>query len=621
MKFSTTYKKVENGLALSLTVLMVLFPIILAISEIFFKYSIPGSDSFLINLVFVFSCVAGVLTSREGKQLSISTFVDWLPKKGQFVTALIKVFASTAILVSLFFSASSQFVLELINEEIAYVWGIPFFVFSLALVLMYFVMIWRELANKKTWIAGVLGIIVGFFISTESISNVVYDFAPNFSEWCINFANSFWFPSAFFSQTVLIVIFILLAICGVPLFIVLSGIAYVCFSAGGGYVQVLAQETYNGLTDKSIVAIPLFTLAGFFLASGSTGKRLINVVQSAVGSIRGGAAIAAVLVAAFFTTFTGASGVTILALGGLLSLILQGNGYSEDSSQALVTASGSIGLLFPPSMAIIIYATTNYFPMSNAGFDVFDLFKGAIIPGLLLCISMIVIGVIQDKNINRPKFNIKKLGLSLKESIWELALPIFIIIFYFLGFLSLTQTAAFADLYSFVIIVFIRKDIKLKDIPAIVIKSIPVAGGVLVIVGAARGLLYYFIDSGLPDTMLQFVQSIVHSKYIFLILLNVFLLIVGCLMDMYSAILVVSPLIIPIAEYFGIHQIHIAVIFLTNMALGFLTPPVGMNLFIATYTFDKPLLQICKKILPYLAIQFVILLLITYVPWFTTVLL
>jgi len=268
----------------------------------------------------------------------------------------------------------------------------------------------------------------------------------------------------------------------------------------------------------------------------------------------------------------------------------------------------------PPSLAVIVYGATNFMTV-----NIFDLFKGAVLPGVLLALSMMAIGIIKDKNSKRIRFSKAALFQSFKAGFFELLLPILIAIVYFGGCFSLFETAAFTVLYSFVLEVFIRKDLNIKKALDIILQSIPVAGGVLVIIGAAKGLALFLVYAGIPEMLSDFAITFVGSKVLFLLLLNILLLVVGCIMDLYSAILVVSPLIIPVAESFGIHPVHTGVIFLTNLALGFLTPPIGMNLFIASYTFKKPVIKIVKSILPYLAVQFVILLLITYIPWFSTV--
>ncbi|MDR1748934.1 MAG: TRAP transporter large permease subunit, partial [Spirochaetaceae bacterium] len=413
----------------------------------------------------------------------------------------------------------------------------------------------------------------------------------------------------------IVILMILLALCGVPLFIVISGIAYAAFSQGGGYVEEISLASYHILTDKSIAAIPLFTIAGYILAKGSAGKRLVEVFKSLFGWFRGGMVVAAVIVITFFTTFTGVSGVTILALGGLLTLILAGNGYNQENAESLITASGAIGLLFPPSMAIIVYGTTNYVSV-----NVYDLFKGALVPGILMAVSMMVIGIIKDRQTDCPKFSFPAIGGAIKHSIFELLLPVFIVVGYFAGFFSLMEVASFTVIYTFCLETFIRRDFSFRRALAIVAESVPVAGGVLIILSASNGLSVFLIDAGVPAMLSDFILSIVNSKYLFLLLLNITLLLVGCLMDIYSAILVVSPLVIPMAEMFGIHPVHIGVVFLMNLQLGFLTPPVGMDLFIASYAFDTPVMKVVKGILPYLLIQFIVLMLVTYIPFLSTIL-
>jgi len=465
-------------------------------------------------------------------------------------------------------------------------------------------------------IASVTGIGIGFFIATGPVFGILYSLFGLEDAPLLTAILAIWEQAASFLLWPLVLLLVASAIFGTPIFIALSGITYVAFSQGGGYVEMIPLESYGILTDKSIAAIPLFTLAGYLLAGGSAGKRLLDVVKNSVGWIRGGPVIAAVLVATFFTTFTGASGVTILALGGLLTVILTGSGYSKSDAESLITSSGSIGMLFPPSLAIIIYGTTNIFSV-----NMFDLFKGALIPGVLMALAMILVAILRDRSVHRDPFSVKELTVSLMNGAGEILLPVLIVAGFFSGALSLMETAAFAAVYAFVLEVFIRKDYSLKEGVKVILKSIPVAGGILVIIASAKGLAYFLIDAGIPMLLTDLVMTFVESKYVFLLLLNILLIIVGCLMDLYSAILVVSPLIIPVAESFGIHPVHTGVIFLTNLSLGFLTPPVGMNLFIASYTFNRPVMQIARSILPYLLIQFVILMLVTYVPVFSTILL
>ncbi|QEJ96489.1 TRAP transporter permease DctM/Q [Treponema phagedenis] len=562
----------------------------------------------------MFVCFAGIITSADKKQLNIEVFVSKLSEKAQHIVGLAIDGLIITVLVSVFFAAWPN--VFAVFDPADNLWGIPIRFIFITLPIMYIGILGIQIARTQKIIPIILGIAIGLFISTGSLASIIY----NLFEADIGFLDSvfnYWksFGSLLFWP--LILILIASAFFGTPLYIVLLAIAYLATSVDGGYVDVVPLEGYKILTDTGgIAAIPLFTIAGFILAQGSAGKRLLELVKSSVGWLRGGVVIAAVVVAAFFTTFTGASGVTILALGSILSLILTGSGYDEENAEALITSSGAIGLLFPPSMAIIIFGATNIMKV-----NIFDLFKGALIPGILLSLSMIVLGIIKDKNKHRVPFSFQALLIAFKESIIELLLPILIIVGYFSGAFNLLQVAAFTVLFSFVMEVWIRKDFDVKKAASIILESVPIAGGVLVIVAAAKGLSFYLIDANVPDMLTGLVQTFVTSKYVFLLLLNILLLIVGCIMDLYSAIMVVSPLIMPIALNFDIHPVHTGVIFLMNLELGFLTPPVGMNLFISSYTFNKPVLQIAKKVLPFLGVQLIILLIVTYIPWFSTVLL
>ena len=611
-------KKVVNGFILALTAVLIVLPFVSHILANLGGNSLEY-ERLIVQLVFVFACLAGLITTIEKKQLNIEVFTSKLNKKHQSIVHVTLSCVNTAILTAIFLSVFPNYNMLSSEDHVLY---IPIKIFFSALPPMYLIMLALEIKRNKYIISSILGLLIGLLISTGSILGL------------LNLVFGSWYPEIndsglavllsgistsvqTFSENaiwLIVLIFTVFSLFGMPLYIVLSGLAYFAFMTTGGYVESIPMETYNILTDTSIAAIPLFTIAGYLLAGGSAGKRLLDFVKSSVGCIRGGVVIAAVLVATFFTTFTGASGVTILALGGILSVILTGSGYSEDDSEALITASGSIGLLLPPSLAVIVYGATNFMTV-----NIFDLFKGAVLPGMLLALSMIVIGVIRDKKSKRIRFSREALAQSFKAGFLELLLPVLIVIVYFGGYFTLFETAAFTVLYSFVLEVFIRKDLCIKKAIDVILQSIPVAGGVLVIIGAAKGLALFLVYAGIPQMLSDLAITFVGSKILFLLLLNIVLLIVGCIMDLYSAILVVSPLIIPVAESFGIHPVHTGVIFLTNLALGFLTPPIGMNLFIASYTFKKPVIKIVKSILPYLAVQFVILLLITYIPWFSTV--
>jgi len=607
-------KKAAQVIAVALLILLAVFPLLFRALMAIPGFFLPSVDLVQVNLVFMFAAIAGIITTADNKQLSLSALSDNLPDPVLRIIEPMRTGLSICILTALFFnSVSATFLVFTPDEKL---WGIPMTLIFFSLPLMFLGIIFLTLRRPEKLIASVVGLVTGIMIAAGPIAGILWSLFQIEQVPVLNAVFDGWIATSGLFLWPLIGILVLGAVFGVPLFIVLSGLAYVTFSQGGGYVELISLETYNILTDKSIAAIPLFTLGGFLLAQGSAGKRLLEIIKHSVGWVRGGPVVATVIVATFFTTFTGASGVTILALGGLLSVILTGSGYSKSNAESLITSSGSLGLLFPPSLAVIIYGTTNIFSV-----DVYDLFKGAIIPGILMATGMIVMGILKDTSHSRTNFSIKELLISLKNSLPELVLPVCIVLGYFSGFFSLIETAAFTAIYAFILEVFVRRDFTIIDGFRISLKSIPIAGGILVIIGAAKGLSSFLIDAGIPMQLTALVEYYVQSRYLFLFLLNVLLLLVGCLMDLYSAILVVSPLIIPVAESFGIHPVHTGVIFLTNLALGFLTPPVGMNLFIASYTFEKPIMRIVRNIIPYLLLQFVILMLVTYVPFFTMALL
>ncbi len=607
-------KKAARITAVALLVLLAIFPLLFRALMAIPGFSVPSADLVQVNLVFMFAAIAGIITTAENKQLSLSALSDNLPDRILRIIEPARTGLSVCILTALFFASVSETFLAFAPGE--KLWGIPMVLIFFCLPLMFLGIIVLTVRRRKKLLASIAGLVSGTIIATGPVAGILWSLLQIEEVPLLNTVFNAWIATSEIFLWPLIGILVLGAVFGVPLFIVLSGLAYVTFSQGGGYVEMISLESYSILTDKSIAAIPLFTLGGFLLAQGSAGKRLLEIIKHSVGWIRGGPVVATVIVATFFTTFTGASGVTILALGGLLSVILTGSGYSRSNAESLITSSGSLGLLFPPSLAVIIYGTTNIFSV-----DVYDLFKGAIIPGILMAAGMIALGILKDTTHSRTRFSIKELLISLKDSLPELALPACIVLGYFSGFFSLIETAAFTAIYAFILEVFVRRDFSIKEGFRISLKSIPIAGGILVIIGAAKGLSSFLIDAGIPMQLTALVEHYVQSRYLFLFLLNILLLLVGCLMDLYSAILVVSPLIIPVAESFGIHPVHTGVIFLTNLALGFLTPPVGMNLFIASYTFEKPVMRIVRSIIPFLLLQFFILMLVTYVPFFTLALL
>lgn len=405
---------------------------------------------------------------------------------------------------------------------------------------------------------------------------------------------------------------VFLAILGTPLFIIMSLAALVAFTFSGVEVSAVAQEFYRISSAPTLMTIPLFTFAGYLMAESKSPQRLLKLAETGLGWLPGGISIVALVVCAFFTAFTGASGVTIIALGGLIYPILIKDGYSEKYTLGMVTASGSLGLLFPPSLPIILYGLV-------AKVDIDKLFKAGLLPGLVIMIVLSGWAVYNSpKSVaGAPKkvFILKDFLQALREAWLEALLPVGVLVGIYGGFVTVTEAAAFTALYVFIIEVFIYKDLSFsKDVPNVIVESMSLVGGILLILCCALGFTNFLVDEEIPLKIFALMKEFLHDKYSFLLFLNIFLLVVGCLMDIFSAIVVVVPLIIPIANDFGVDPIHLAMIFLANLEIGYLTPPVGINLFIASFRFKKPITTLYRSSVPFLILLIIALLIITYVP-------
>jgi tripartite ATP-independent transporter DctM subunit len=413
---------------------------------------------------------------------------------------------------------------------------------------------------------------------------------------------------------------------GTPLYAGMGGMAMLLFYGSPIPVSTSAvpAETFRIVADPTLASLPLFTLAGYLLAEGGSSKRLVHLFQTWFGWLPGGVAAATVLVCAFFTTFTGASGVTILALGGLLLPALLNAGYSQRFSIGLIAAAGSIGLLFPPSLPVILYGVTAHVPIP-------DLFIGGLIPGTFLVLSLVGMAVVVSLRSPRPAADapaplgdrVRGRALDMVRAAWaskfELVLPLLVLGGIFGGFVTLFEAAAITAAYAFVIEVVIHRDLHpFRDVPRVMVECVTLIGGVFVILGVALGFTSYLVDAEIPLVVRDFVQANVANRIMFLLLLNLLLVLVGCLMDIYSAIMVVVPLILPVAAVFDVHPVHLGIIFLANLELGYLTPPVGLNLFLASFRFKVPLTDVYRFALPFLGVMTFGVLVITYAPAATT---
>jgi len=414
---------------------------------------------------------------------------------------------------------------------------------------------------------------------------------------------------------------IALAFLGAPLFSIIGAVALLAFAGANIDSSAVIVELYRLANAPTLIAIPLFTFAGYVLAESNTPKRLVALSQAFFGWIPGGLAVVALVSCAVFTAFTGASGVTIVALGGLLYPILISEKYSEKFSLGLLTTSGSLGLLFPPSLPLILYgmiasnARTVEGTLPDVSVD--KLFVAGILPGILLVTVLSLYAVRQGSRTHVPKipFAWKNVGKAVRDAMWEIPLPFLIIGGIYGGWFTATEAAAVTAFYVVIVEVFLYRDLKLfTDVPRIMRESMILVGAIIVILGCAMGLTNYLIDEEVPMKLFAWVQSFVTSKAAFLVLLNLFLIVVGMMMDIFSAIIVVVPLIVPIASAYEVNPVHLGIIFLTNLEIGYLTPPVGLNLFISSFRFEKPVTTIVKATLPYIGILLIALIIITYVP-------
>jgi tripartite ATP-independent transporter DctM subunit len=404
-----------------------------------------------------------------------------------------------------------------------------------------------------------------------------------------------------------------MALFGAPIFAVMAAFAISAFYFSGVELSAVATEVYRLASAPTILTIPLFTFAGYVLAESKAPVRLLRLCNAFLGWLPGGVAIVCLFVCAFFTAFTGASGVTIIALGGLLYPILIQEGFSEKFSLGLITTCGSLGLLFPPSLPIILYGII-------AKVDIDQLFLAGLFPGIILMLTLGVYSFFQAKKNPRKvhEISLAEMKGAIWEARYELPLPIFILGGIYGGFVTATEASALSAFYVLIVNCFITKDISVtKDLPKVIVESLTLVGAILLILCCALGMTNYLVDEEIPMKILDTMRTLITNKWVFLGVLNIFLLIVGCLMDIFSAIIVVVPLIIPIAEQFGVNPLHLAIVFLTNLEIGYITPPVGINLFISSFRFNRPVLELYKISFPFLILMIIALLIITYIPWFT----
>jgi tripartite ATP-independent transporter DctM subunit len=405
------------------------------------------------------------------------------------------------------------------------------------------------------------------------------------------------------------IIILLLALLGSPIFIIIAAFALISFHAIGVDNSVIIIEMSRLADTPLLLSLPLFIFAGTMLSDSKAPRRMLNLSQVLLGWLPGGLAVISLLICALFTAFTGASGVTIFALGGLLFPSLIKDNYPEKFSLGLLTTTGSLGLLFPPSLPLIIYGV-----ISETRID--QLFLAGILPGILMLVLLAGYSIKVGKNAHREDFNFSaaRIGKALREAAWEIPLPFIILGGIYGGLFVAGEAAAVTALYVLIVEVFIYRDIKLGQLAPIMVKSMALFGGILVVLAASMASTNYLIDQQIPDKLFALISAHISSKYTFLLLLNLFLLLVGTMLDIFSALVLIVPLIVPIALLYGVDLVHLGIIFLTNLQIGYCTPPVGLNLFLASYRFDRPVTKLYVASLPFLGLLLITLMIITYFP-------
>lgn len=595
---------------------MMLLPVAEIVLRLVANRGIPASGPIVQNLTLWVGFLGAALAAREDRLLSLATGQLMPPGRFQDFSRIFVNAVGAGVSAVL---AVASFELLAIEKEggMEIGAGIPVWVVQIALPIAFSLisgrMLWR--ASEVWWgrcVAG-LGVAAGlwFGFNQMAYNGIVWVDALE-KPWAENLGLRMVFeePTAW----PWLILVIVATVLGGPIFAALGGAAVFLFLSVGVSSMAIPAETYRLSVSPTLAAIPLFTLTGFLLAEGRSSERLVRLFRSMFGSIPGGTAVITAVLCAFFTVFTGGSGVTILALGGLLFPALLKDGYPERFSLGLLTASGSLGLLWPPALPLILYAIVADIPYE-------DLFLGGLFPGLIMLGLIAAWGVRVGirSGVKRTPFDRHEALSSLWAAKWEIMLPVLVLVAIFGGFATIVESAALAATYALIVQVVIHRDlVGFKRVLEVFQKCSVLVGGVLIIFGVAMGLTSYLVDAQIAQQVLEWVQQSISSPLVFLLGLNIILLIVGCLMDIFSAIVVIVPLIVPLGAAFGIDPIHLGIIFVANLELGYLTPPVGMNLFLASYRFERPLLEIYRSALPMLGILGIGVLLITYVPWLTT---
>ena len=593
MKLDALVQRLEQIPLVGALALAALLPLIDAVGGLLGGFHIPGSSAYVQQLTLWLAFVGGLAATREGKHLTLSTaelFGDGVARR---VARVFGYSVAAAIVAVLAYGSIAVVAVNRQNGKLLPI-GLPEWVseciMPVALALMAARFAWQASLRWRGRAIAMATVAGGFALSllpAEAMAHV----------WPLALA------------------VMAGALLGAPVFVAMGGLALVLFFRDLTPVSAVPAEVYRLMYSPTLPAIPLLTACGYVLAESRASARLVRFFRALFGWMPGGIAVMVAAVCALFTTFTGGSGVTIIALGGLVYPILRKDGYSEGFSLGLVTASGSLGLLFPPSLPVIIYSVVA--SSRNMSVPADSLYLAGLVPGLLLVVLTAVYGIyVGGRNkAGRQPFRWKEAAAASWEAKWELLLPFLIIGLFESGLTSIVQTAATAFACVVVVECFITRDIAFfRGLPGVLLRSASLMGAVLMLLSIAMGLTSYLVDAQIPAFLTSWVTTHIHTKLVFLLVLNILLLVLGSVLEIYSALIILAPLIAPLGAVFGVNPIHLGVIFLANLELGFLFPPVGLNLFLSSSRFGKPLPQLYRHVVPFLIILGIGVLLITYIP-------
>jgi C4-dicarboxylate transporter, DctM subunit len=590
-RFVAALQRVEGAVLVAAFLVSMLLPLIDAIGRPFGGFSVPGAASYRAQLTLWLAFLGGLLATREGRHLTLSTAEAIGHAKVRDAARLFSSSVAAAVCAVLAFSAYGVVTADR-QQGTRLTIGIPEWVseciMPVALALIALRLAWgaSERWTGRAVAFATIGIAFGLGL-VPAVGHSV--FVP------------------------ILALITLAALVGAPVFVAMGGIALVLFFKDAVPVSSVTAEIYRLMVSPTLPAIPLLTACGYVLAESHASSRLVRFFRALFGWMPGGVAILVAAVCALFTTFTGGSGVTIMALGGLLYPILREEKYPEGFSLGLVTASGSLGLLLPPSLPVILYAIVANVPVDS-------LYLAGLVPGVLLIVIVALYGVrvgLREKAPRHP-FSLREALSAGWAAKWELSVPVLVIVLFSTGLATIVEAAAVAFGYAIVVECFVLRDIHpVRELPAVLLKAGVLCGSVLILLASALGLTSWLVDAQIPTALLAAVRAHITSPHLFLLVLNVVLLVLGSVLEIYSAIVILAPLVAPIGAAFGIDPVHLGVVFLANLELGFLFPPVGLNLFLASSRFDKPLPQLYRHVVPFLIILGIGVLAITYLPQMT----